>query len=106
MFAGNVYLKNRLVLAVVQEYLKGHPDILKADLKRVFSKSLQGSIGVVEEVEIATKRIDYEIRFFVKPNEVLHLCDGDMYVCNQWGVLNIVNFLKVAEQLGYEIESI
>ena len=75
-------------------------------LKQVFSKSLQGSIGVVENVEVATSRHDCDVRFFTKQNEVIHLCDGDMYVCNQWGVLNIPNFLKVAKQLGYNIESI
>ena len=106
MFEGNVYLKNRLVLEVVKKYVAENPQISRDKLKQVFSKSLQGSIGVVENVEVATSRHDCDVRFFTKQNEVIHLCDGDMYVCNQWGVLNIPNFLKVAKQLGYNIESI
>ena len=106
MFEGNVYLKNRLVLAVVQKYVKENPSVASAELKQIFSKSLQGSIGVVENVEIATLRHDFDVRFFTKDNEMIRLNDGDMYVCNQWGVLNIPNFIKAAEQLGYEIESI
>ena len=106
MLDGNVYLKNRLVLEVVKKYVEGKPQISRDELKQVFSKSLQGSIGVVENVEIALQRKDYDVRFFTKQNEIIHLYDGDMYVCNQWGVLNIPNFLKVAKQLGYNIESI
>ncbi len=106
LFENNVYLKNRLVLAVVQKYVKEHHPISRAELKQVFSKSLQGSMGVVENVETAHQRKDYDVRFFTKENEIIRLYDGNMYVCNQWGVLNIPNFLKAAEQLGYNIESI
>ena len=106
MFEGNVYLKNRLVLAVVQKYVKENPSVARAELKQIFSKSLQGSIGVVENVEIATSRHDCDVRFFTKDNEIIRLNDGDMYVCNQWGVLNIPNFIKIAGQIGYNIEAI
>ncbi|MBO5354551.1 MAG: hypothetical protein J6B09_00615 [Clostridia bacterium] len=106
LFESNVYLKNRLVLAVVRAYLRDNPDITREELKKVFSKSLQGSIGVVEYAEEAVMRGDYTVRFFAKPEEVLHLVDGDMYVCSQWGILNIPNFIKIAEQLEYKIESI
>ena len=106
MFEGVVYLKNRLVLAVVQKYVKENSNVTRMELKQVFSKTLQGSIGVVENVEIATLRNDCGVRFFTKDNEIIQLNDGDMYVCNQWGVLNIPNFIKAAEQLGYNIESI
>ena len=106
MFEGNVYLKNRLVLAVVHAYVRDHPDISRSELKSAFSKSLQGSIGVVEFAEIAELRSDCNVRFFAKEDEVVHLCDGDIYVCSQWGILNIPNFIKYATQLDYEIESI
>jgi hypothetical protein len=106
MFEGNVYLKNRLVLAVVQKYVIENPYISRAELKQKFSKTLQGSIGVVENVEIAKQRLDFNVRFFIRDNEIIHLNDGDMYVCNQWGVLNIPNFITAAKQMGYNIESI
>ena len=106
MFNGKIYLKNRLVLAVVKDYVDRNHGITCGELKNVFSKSLQGSIGVVESVEVASRRSDYNIRFFAKDDEVIHLCDGDVYVCSQWGILNIPNFIKRAETLNYTIEII
>ena len=106
MVNGNVYLKNRLVLAIVRDYAATHPDITRQTLKTVFDKTLQGSIGVVENAEIAEQRPDYTVRFFTKPEEVITLSDGKMYVCTQWGILNIPRFLTRARQLGYKIEEI
>lgn len=106
LFNGNVYLKNKLVLAVVKDYVANNRSITCNELKTVFDKSLQGSIGVVEYENIAKQRKDYQVRFFAKGDEVLKLIDGNILVCSQWGVLNISNFIKRAEQLGYEIEQI
>ena len=106
MFKGNVYLKNKLVLAIVTDYVNEHPSITINELKEVFNKSLQGSIGVVESEMIARLRKDYEVRFFAKDYEILHLIDGNAYVCTQWGILNIPNFIARARQLGYKIQEI
>ena len=106
MFNGNVYLKNKLVLAIVKDYISKNKTITSKELKAVFDKSLQGSIGVVEHESIAKQRKDYQVRFFEKDDEILRLVDGNMMVCSQWGILNISNFIKRAEQLGYEIEQI
>lgn len=106
MFNGNVYLKNKLVLAVIKDYVAKNQTTTCDELKMVFDKSLQGSIGTVEYENIAKQRKDYQVRFFVKDDEILQLLDGNMFVCSQWGVLNISNFIKRAEQLGYIIEQI
>ena len=106
MFNGNVYLKNKLVLAVIKDYVSKNQAITCNELKTVFDKSLQGSIGVVENEIIAKQRKDYQVRFFEKEDEVLRLVDGNMLVCSQWGILNISNSIKRAGQLGYEIEQI
>ena len=106
MFNGNVYLKNKLVLAVVKDYVSKNQAITCNELKTVFDKSLQGSIGVVEYESIAKQRKDFQVRFFGKEDEILRLVDGSMLVCSQWGILNISNFIKRAEQLGYKIEQI
>lgn len=107
-FDGAIYPKNKLVYAVVKRYVLDHPGISCDDLKNVFDRSLQGSLGVVEKVEIAKLRGDeeYQRRFFTGKNEILHLKDGEMVVCTQWGILNIPRFLTVAKQLGYQIEAI
>ena len=106
MFNGNVYLKNKLVLAVVKDYVSKNQTLTCNELKTVFDKSLQGSIGVVEYESIAKQRKDYQVRFFEKEDEILRLLDGNMLVCSQWGILNISNFIKRAEQLGYGVEQI
>lgn len=106
MFNGNVYLKNRLVLAVVKDYVSNNPTITSKELKTIFDKSLQGSIGVIENEIIAKERRDYQVRFFSKDDEIIRLTDGNMLVCSQWGILNIPNFIKRAEQMGYKIEQI
>lgn len=107
-FGGGVYSKKGLVYAVVRQYVADHPDVTCAGLKRAFDKSLQGSFGVVEEAEIARRRgeEEYRVRFFSDGDEILHLRDGDMVVCTQWGIMNIPRFLAVAEQLGYRIDTI
>lgn len=107
LFEGNIYLKNRLVLAVVKAYVERHNSITRQELKRVFGKSLQGSIGVVENAETApVVRSDYQVRFFTRPQDVIHLIDGDMYVCTQWGIGNINNFIQRAIELDFKIETI
>ena len=106
MFNGNVYLKNKLVLAIVKDYITKNKEISCKELKEVFDKSLQGSIGVVEYENIAKQRKDYQVRFFEKEDEILRLIDGNMVVCSQWGILNLPSFIKRAEQLGYTIEEI
>lgn len=103
MWNGNVYLKNRLVLAIVHHYAATHAGITRMQLKTVFDKTLQGSIGVVENVETARQRSDYTVRFFTKPEDTITLADGQMYVCTQWGLPNITNFITRARTLGYEI---
>lgn len=107
-FEGAVYSKKRLVYAVVKRYISDHPEVSCADLKRVFDKSLQGSIGVVEKAEIARLRgeAEYRVRFFADEDEIFHLHDGDIVVCTQWGILNIPRFLTIARQMGYQISAI
>ena len=75
MFNGNVYLKNKLVLAVIKDYVLKNQTITCNELKTVFDKSLQGSIGVVEYEHIAKQRKDYQVRFFQKEDEILLLVD-------------------------------
>lgn len=106
MLNGNVYLKNKLVWAVVSDYVKKHPAITCQELKTIFDKTLQGSMGVIEDAEVAYQRSDCSQRFFSKPEETLVLADGKMLVCNQWGILNIPRFLARAKELGYEIKEI
>ena len=83
-------------------YLEGQ----LAQLLQLLLYSRYPSLFVVEYESIAKLRKDYQVRFFEKEDEILQLVDGKMLVCSQWGILNISNFIKRANQLGYEIEPI
>lgn len=104
MYEGKVLPKNRLVLAVVNQYVKDYnPDF--NELQQAFDKSLQGSLNVVEKMENAQKIKDCAKRYFVQDSFVLK--DGtEVVVCTQWGIFNIIKFIKQANLLGYNIEEI
>jgi 5-methylcytosine-specific restriction protein B len=72
----------------------------------VFDKSLQGSLGVIETYENAQKISDASKRYFMKDEDALQLVDTKAVVCTQWGIFNIVKFVKRAQSLGFEIEII
>ena len=105
MLDGKVYPKNRLVLAVIKKYvMQNHPSF--EQLNSVFDRSLQGSLGVVETFDNAAKISDSAKRYFMKDEDILTLGTQRVVVCTQWGIFNIVKFVKRAQALGFEIESI
>jgi len=103
IFEGKVYAKNRLVLAIVKKYVKEHNPSFE-ELKEVFDRSLQGSLGVVELYNNALNVSDSSKRFFMKEEDVLNLKNEKAVVCTQWGIFNIVKFIKRAQALGFNIE--
>ena len=105
MFEGKVYAKNRLVLAIVKKFVEDN-NPTRDQLFSVFDKSLQGSLGVVEVYENAIKISDASKRFFLKEDDVIKLKDARVVVCTQWGIFNIVKFIKQAQSLGYHIDTI
>lgn len=105
MFEGKVYAKNRLVLAIIRDYVSRHNPTF-AELCSVFDKSLQGSLGVVKRYGEAQEISDAAKRFFMKDEDVVDLVDGKAVVCTQWGIFNIVKFIKQAQLLGYNVDVI
>lgn len=104
IFKGSRYGKNRLVLAIVQEYMRQYPTTSAKHLMMEFDRSLQGSLGVVRTVDdVKNSYIDSDARFFLKTNEIIHTTTEDCAVCTQWGAFNIGNILKKAEQLGLKV---
>lgn len=104
-FNDHQYGKGRLVLAVVTKYVSDHPDISIDELRAVFPKGLQGSIGVFNELEfVKNKYADKgHKRHFVKPNEIIQLSDCNVVVCTEWGAGNIDAFVEQTEALGYAV---
>lgn len=91
-----------MVLAVVKEYIESTNPTFET-FKEVFKDNIQGNLGVLQTISFAKSKDTR--RYFLKANEILTTRDEvDITVCNQWGVSNIDNFIKVEEQLGYVIE--
>ena len=104
---GKRYGKNRLALAIVQKYVRTHPNISAQQLISVFDKSLQGSLGVVRTYKDAKSAYaDSERRFFMQPNEIIHTTTDDCVVCTQWGAFNIDYLIARAEELGFVISRV
>jgi len=104
-FNGQKYKKNRLVLAVVKEYVKNNKVDIDT-LQNIFDSKLQGSLGVVDNLENAEKIINRSghKRHFI--NDPIELNDGQkIVVCSQWGIGNIERFINNAKQFGYNITS-
>lgn len=103
LFLNGVYSKNKLVLAVVKQYIIDKGIKTFDELICAFPKSLQGSKGVVARFNDVRNILDYGKRYFCKEEQIVHL-DCDVVVCTQWGIFNIGNFIACAKQLGYSIE--
>lgn len=104
---GKKYGKNRLVLAIVKKYMEMNPNATETDLLTAFDKSLQGSLGVVRDLNEARLNCkDYEVRYFTQPNEQIKTASRTVVVCNQWGVNNIGNIIARAKQLGIEVSTV
>ncbi|PCH92473.1 MAG: hypothetical protein COB84_10620 [Rhodobacteraceae bacterium] len=107
-FHGKTYNKGRVVLEVIKHHVEQNPNITFAELAKVFPQNTQGSSGVFV-AEHAANKIYTDTRrkrHFIKPEELIQLGDETIAVCSQWGVGNIEKFLKVAKELGYELEPI
>jgi hypothetical protein len=99
---GRTFLKNRLVLEVVNKYVHEHPGISFEGLQQVFFDKLQGSFGVVRKRNAIEPQ--KQIRYFFKTDDIIYLADGTaVVVSNQWGKDNIKSFIVFAKSLGYEI---
>jgi hypothetical protein len=105
-FNNQSYAKNRLVLAVVKEYVLSHPNTSYGKLSEVFPKNIQGSIGVFNRYEDVQKKYEGKSkRHFTKPDERIQLSDCVIAVCTQWGSPNVNNFIEQAKSLGYTINT-
>ncbi len=106
MFNGVIYPKNRLVLAIINQYVKDNSPSYP-ELNTIFNKSLQGSLNVVELIGNANQISDASKRYFMAPDEQITLKDNNIIVvCTQWGKFNIDKFVKRVEQLGFVIDRI
>ncbi len=105
IFNGKQFGKGKLVLAIVHQYVIDEPDTSFADLLVAFPKHLQGSNGVISNLETAEDIVQRTAhkRHFLKSKELVQLTDCTVAVSTEWGAGNIDNFIRQAESLGYVI---
>ena len=103
LFNGHEYGKGRLVLAVVQEFVRGRKKTSHKDLLSSWPKRVQGSLGVfakIDEPELEIKR------YFFRDTEQVTLTDCTVAICNQWEKENIGDFLDFAKDNDVKIVKI
>jgi 5-methylcytosine-specific restriction protein B len=107
-FNGQEFGKNRLVLEVIQEYVKKEAPNSEM-LLTTFASEIQGSRGIF----ISKAKYDQlpdssddkkNNRYFKKEEETISLNDEEFLVTTQWGVDNIVKFIDNAKKIGFEIK--
>lgn len=102
IFNGNKYGKNRLVLAVIKDYVKNNPSITYQKLQTVFPNSLQGTETFTTETEAKQKT---DRRNFIKKNELITLADATIAVSTQWGLANIEPFINHCKKMNLDIKA-
>lgn len=108
-FNNGIFRKNRLVLAFVSKFVEDNQTLIFSELKQIFSDNLQGSTGVINEVEHVNEKYknDDNKRHFMRENEILTSSDNIKFVVStQWGIGNINNIINLAREKGYEVEEI
>lgn len=100
-FNGQKFGKNRLVLAVIKDYVEKNPTITFSQLKAVFPDTLQGRETFTTESIAKNKR---DRRNFIEPEELITLTDETIAVSTQWGVGNINKFLDHCKQMKIDIK--
>lgn len=101
IFNGQKFGKNRLVLAVIKEYVEKNPAITYSQLKVKFPDSLQGKETFTTESEAKKKR---DVRNFIKPDELVTLSDETIAVSTQWGIGNINPFIDHCKSINIDIK--
>lgn len=103
-FEGEEYGKGPLVRAVVSKYVDDNPKTTYKQLKEVFPDELLKRFGIFQDEKTAKAIAPKGKRYFEKPEQLIKLKDRSIVVCNQFTLVNIQPFLKVAKVLGYKIK--
>ncbi len=99
--------KGKLVYEIIKEYVSSHPLKTIEELQKEFPIELANR-GPEAKLQIVIKN-DLEeenklrIRYFKKP---LLCADGEILICNQWGIGNIQGMIDKAKELGMKVTSL
>ena len=101
IFNGQKFGKNRLVLAVIRDYVEKNPTVTCSELRTKFPHSLQGRETFTTETEAKQKP---DRRNFIEPDELITLTDETIAVSTQWGLANINPFIDHCRKMNIEIK--
>ena len=101
IFNGQKFEKNRLVLAVIRDYVEKNPTITYSQLQAKFPDSLQGRETFTTETKAKQKS---DRRNFIKPDELITLTDETIAVSTQWVLPKINPFIEHCKRMNIKIE--
>lgn len=100
--------KNKFVLEFVRTYLKQNPLDFRS-LKNIFRDEYQGSIGVINELELVETKYANKSnkRHFTGTENILESNDNIKFVVStEWGKGNVENIVDLARKEGFKIDEI
>ncbi len=105
--------KGQLAIAIIEKYIKEHPNLSFEDLKRTFPDSMMGDnlklIGLIvkaEDVKKAPYSYQKKAYGFFKADRRYQDNNGtDFFVSNYWNITNIQNIIDFAKEQGWNVES-
>lgn len=110
LMGGTPLKKRRFALALVRQYVKDHPAVDYAGLKRVFRPEIIGGRGVVRSISDLDdiRPEEQPKRYMMKEDELIYLpqVDDIITVCSQWNFERIAQLVEVAKSLGYEVSEV
>jgi hypothetical protein len=102
--------KRNSVLAVVKQFVANRPNATYKEIHRSFPDLLQGSYGVIKNIEEINDRRNIgqsvDKRYFLDPHDILTSADGVQFaVCNQWGI-QFPQFQKHIRNFGWTLTEV
>ena len=100
--------KSRLVLAVMRQFASDNSKMSITKIQETFKSSeLQPRFGLIRPVSEAKEYTKGKInRFFLAPEDLLVVGTkrDKAAICNQWSLLSVTPFIKLAKEQGYTIK--
>ncbi|MDG1278915.1 MAG: type I restriction enzyme HsdR N-terminal domain-containing protein [Algoriphagus sp.] len=100
--------KNRFVLEFIRLFNNKRQRTF-SQLKNIFRDELQGSTGVINELEFVLQKYGHtdRKRHFVREDEILKSSDNIQFVVStEWSIDNVQEIVKIAEKEGYKIDQV
>ena len=99
--------KGKLVYEIIKSYIRKYPEKSIEDLNAKFPDSLakRGPKNKMSIIHVNNFEIEDHLqgRYFKDP---LTCADGEILICNQWGIGNIQGMIDKAKELGIKVISL